>query len=157
MDLCSRGHKNPLCKLSWSYDDCYYIDFMVRTDPRITDTQTNRHTHPQTTSRVSVETYRTRGETIGFKKPQPPLVQEQPSKQTKGEELKLWTCGVWKKSFRFAQNQSWKSVTALCYSSGNQVWNDFAWNIWSKTTAFGPNIQSCVNAFSNFGWGWKGL
>jgi len=37
---------------------------MVRTDSRITDA----HTHPQTTARVSVETYRPRGETIGFKK-----------------------------------------------------------------------------------------
>ena len=40
---------------------------MVRTDPRITDRQTDTHTHPQTTPRVSVETYRPRGETIGFK------------------------------------------------------------------------------------------
>ena len=68
MNLSSRGPKNPVCKFSWSYDDRYYIDFMVRTDPRITDTQTDRHTDPQTTSRVSGETYRTRGETIGFKK-----------------------------------------------------------------------------------------
>ena len=30
--------------------------------------QTHTHTHPQTTPRVSVETYRPRGETIGFKK-----------------------------------------------------------------------------------------
>ena len=67
MDLSSRGSKNPVSKFSRSYDDRYYIDFMVRTDPRITDTQTDTHTHPQTTSRVSVETYRTRGETIGFK------------------------------------------------------------------------------------------
>ena len=37
---------------------------MVRTDPRITD----RQTHPHSTARVSVETYRPRGETIGFKK-----------------------------------------------------------------------------------------
>ena len=59
MDLSSRGPKNPLCKFSWSYDDRYYIDFMVRTDPRITegqtDRQTARHTHPQTTGWVSVE------------------------------------------------------------------------------------------------------
>ena len=51
MDLSSRGPKNPVCKFSRSYDDRYYIDFMVRTDPRITD----RHTHPQTTGWVSVE------------------------------------------------------------------------------------------------------
>ena len=68
MNLSSGGSKNPVCKFSWSYDDRYYIDFMVRTDPRITDTQTDTQTHPQTTSRVSVETYRPRGETIGFKK-----------------------------------------------------------------------------------------
>ena len=37
---------------------------MVRTDSRITEGQT----HPQTTGQVSVETYRPRGETIGFKK-----------------------------------------------------------------------------------------
>ena len=41
---------------------------MVRTDSRITDTQTHRQPHPQTTPRVSVETYSTRGETVGYKK-----------------------------------------------------------------------------------------
>ena len=63
MDLSSGLPKIPVCKISFSYDERYYIDFMVRTDPRITDT----HTHPRTTPRVSVETYRPRGETIGFK------------------------------------------------------------------------------------------
>ena len=57
MDLSLYWRKKPLCKFSWSYDDRYYIDFMVRTDPRITDTQT----HPQTTARGSVENYSTRG------------------------------------------------------------------------------------------------
>ena len=41
MDLSSGLPKVPVCKISLSYDERYYIDFMVRTDPRITD----RHTH----------------------------------------------------------------------------------------------------------------
>ena len=60
MDLSSYWRKKPLCEFSWSYDDCYYIDFMVRTASRITDVQTDRQTHPQTTARVSVETCSTR-------------------------------------------------------------------------------------------------
>ena len=66
MDLSSGLPKIPVCKISLSYDDRYYIDFMVRTDPRITDTQTDRHTHPQTTAQLSVETYS--GDTVGYKK-----------------------------------------------------------------------------------------
>ena len=58
MDLSSGWSRNPVCKFSWRYHHHYYIDFMVRTDPRITDT----HTHPHTTPRVSVETYRPWGE-----------------------------------------------------------------------------------------------
>ena len=65
MDLSSRGPKNPVCKFSRSYDDRYYIDFMVRTDPRITEGHRHRqrhtHTHPHITARVSVETYSPRG------------------------------------------------------------------------------------------------
>ena len=37
MDLNSGLPKIPVCKISLSYDDRYYIDFMVRTDPRITE------------------------------------------------------------------------------------------------------------------------
>ena len=48
MDLSSGLPKIPVCKISLSYDDRYYIDFMVRTDPRITDTQTDRQTHRPT-------------------------------------------------------------------------------------------------------------
>ena len=44
MDLSSGLPKIPVCKISLSYDDRYYIDFMVRTDPRITD----RHRHTPT-------------------------------------------------------------------------------------------------------------
>ena len=61
MDLSSGLPKIPVCKISLSYDDRYYIDFMVRTDSRITDRQTHRQTHPQTTARGSVENYSTRG------------------------------------------------------------------------------------------------
>ena len=67
MDLCSREHKNPLCKFSWSYDDRYYIDFMVCTDSRITEGQTHTHTHPHSTALGSVETYSPRVETSGTK------------------------------------------------------------------------------------------
>ena len=63
MDLSSGLPKVPVCKISLSYDDRYYIDFMVRTDPRITD----RHTHPHSTARVSVETLSTRGKPSGTK------------------------------------------------------------------------------------------
>ena len=49
MDLSSGLPKIPVCKISLSYDDRYYIDFMVRTDSRITEGQTDRqrdtHTH----------------------------------------------------------------------------------------------------------------
>ena len=68
MDLSSGLPKIPVCKISLSYDDRYYIDFMVRTDPRITDRHTDTHTHPQTTGRVSVETYSPRVENVGYKK-----------------------------------------------------------------------------------------
>ena len=68
MDLSSGLPKIPVCKISLSYDDRYYIDFMVRTDSRITEGQTDRHTHPQTTGRVSVETYSPRVENVGYKK-----------------------------------------------------------------------------------------
>ena len=45
LDLSSGLPKIPVCKISLSYDDRYYIDFMVRTDPRITEGQTHTHTH----------------------------------------------------------------------------------------------------------------
>ena len=61
MDLSSGLPKVPVCKISLSYDDRYYIDFMVRTDPRITEGHRHRHTHPPITARVSVETYSPRG------------------------------------------------------------------------------------------------
>ena len=48
MDLSSGLPKIPVCKISLSYDDRYYIDFMVRTDPRITEGQTHSLTHTQT-------------------------------------------------------------------------------------------------------------
>ena len=71
MDLSSGLPKMPVCKISLSYDDHYYIDFMVRTDPRITEGQKDRHTdtqtHPQTTGRISVETYSPRVENVGNK------------------------------------------------------------------------------------------
>ena len=43
---------------------------MVRTDSRITEGHTHTHTqtHPQTTGRVSVETYSPRVENVGNKK-----------------------------------------------------------------------------------------
>ena len=63
MDLNSGLPKIPVCKISLSYDDRYYIDFMVRTDPRITD----RHTHRRT-ALVSVETLSTRGKPSGTKR-----------------------------------------------------------------------------------------
>ena len=63
MDLSSGLPKIPVCKISLSYDDRYYIDFMVRTDSRITDNVT----HPHTTARVSVETLSTRGKPSGTK------------------------------------------------------------------------------------------
>ena len=66
MDLKNIGAKNPLCKFSWSYDNCYHIEF--HGPYSLTPLQTYPPTHPQTTPRVSVETYRPRGETIGFKK-----------------------------------------------------------------------------------------
>ena len=48
MDLSSGLPKIPVCKISLSYDDRYYIDFMVRTDPRITDRQTHTPTDYRT-------------------------------------------------------------------------------------------------------------
>ena len=50
MDLSSGLPKVPVCKISLSYDDRYYIDFMVRTDPRITDTS---RTYVRTLYRMS--------------------------------------------------------------------------------------------------------
>ena len=47
MDLNSGGPKIPIDILASSYDDHYCIDFMVRTDPRITDRQTDTPTEKQ--------------------------------------------------------------------------------------------------------------
>ena len=48
MDSSSGLPKIPVCKISLSYDDRYYIDFMVRTDSRITEGRTDTHTHTPT-------------------------------------------------------------------------------------------------------------
>ena len=52
MVLSSGWPKIPVCKISLSYDDRYYIDFMVRTDPRITDRHTDTQTYTTTDYRA---------------------------------------------------------------------------------------------------------
>ena len=44
------------------------ISWSVQTHASQTHRHTDRQPHPQTTPRVSVETYSTRGETVGYKK-----------------------------------------------------------------------------------------
>ena len=59
MDLSLNWRKKPLCKFSWSYDDRYHIEFSWSVQ---THAVTASRTHIQTTSGISVETYRGWGE-----------------------------------------------------------------------------------------------